>query len=170
MGARRRRGRRVRGSRWRWRHDGRATRSSSASTARSILHRSRLAAAAGDPPGGANRFGGASCAARVWRASTRARAWDCCRAAVWVLLATRVVRRRRCTAQRRWRSTRHIVGSGIIFMRNNLKTMGACTHPVWCPAERVTAGALKAFTMRQYGLWRVHDPPSYYGVGDGRAI
>jgi hypothetical protein len=57
----------------------------------------------------------------------------------------------------------HIVGSGIVFARNNLRPMGPCAHPLWClGASEVTPAAVKALTMRQYGLWAVDDPPWYF--------
>ena len=46
-------------------------------------------------------------------------------------LATRVVREAALYAAAPFAlHATHIVGSGIVFMRNNLKTMGACAHPV----------------------------------------
>ena len=49
-----------------------------------------------------------------------------------------------------------IVGDGIVFTKNNAKHMGRCTHPQWClGSRRVTAAAVKAFTLRHFSLWKV---------------
>ena len=46
--------------------------------------------------------------------------------------------------------------------------MGVCTHPIWCLGNpKVSAAALKAFTLRQYGMWLVEDDEKYY---DGRYL
>ena len=79
-------------------------------------------------------------------------------------LATRVVREAALYGARPFcLHATHIVGSGITFTRNNLKSMGPCTHPVWClGGDRVSAASLKALTLRQYGLWALADAPDYH--------
>ena len=60
----------------------------------------------------------------------------------------------------------HIVGHGVVFKRNNRISMGPCTHEVWCLGSRfVSAGAIKAFTMRQFGLWAVVDDGQHTPAG-----
>ena len=63
-------------------------------------------------------------------------------------LATRVVREAELYGASPYAMhATHIVGSGVIFMRNNLQPMGPCTHPVWClGAKQVTTAAIKALT------------------------
>ncbi|KAL1515316.1 hypothetical protein AB1Y20_001947 [Prymnesium parvum] len=59
-----------------------------------------------------------------------------------------------------------IVGEGIVFRKNNVGHMGECTHAHWCLGKaRVTAAAVKAFTQRHFGLWRVPDGDEYFSGG-----
>lgn len=59
-----------------------------------------------------------------------------------------------------------IVGQGIVFRKNNVNSMGRCTHPDWCLGEReVGVAVVKAFTQRHFGQWLVPDESSYFAGG-----
>ena len=57
----------------------------------------------------------------------------------------------------------HVKGGGVVFRRNNAVELGPCHDPHLCLGRDIVGPAtIKAYALRDAGLWRPPYPPSYY--------